>query len=416
MRNLYLEIFGSSNASYHPMIVQNGTLFIGDGCYIHQYENTLTHWALDLPTDYVITTLAKMDIVLLVGTEISSDIAKGTVFNWNTWSESWSIEDEIPEASIQAFIPVDNYVYVMAGNRTNVYFYNGQQLQLFRRVGGEYDRTDKAKVHPNATASLHGIPLIGVSNSSGNPIESGVYGMGTANPSLYPRIFDLEYVLSEGLSDIEIGDITVMGGEVFVSWKKGTDYGVDTFDGDNLHSGSYIQTRVLYNDRNNQNVYRKAIVNYLSVFDNTPQAVTFNVDDTVTLNAHGLQDGEAIVFSSAGVLPAELTAGTTYYVRDVTINTFKVSATEGGSAIDLTDVGTGVHKVALEKIIRLYYRSDYDLEWTELDLTHDLENKQFYTESFGESAFCIEFKLEMRAWKDEGVIVDQITFYPQENV
>lgn len=57
--------------------------------------------------------------------------------------------------------------------------------------------------------------------------------------------------------------------------------------------------------------------------------------DLITVTAHGLTDGTKIVFQS-GYAPAGLTANTTYYVRDSTSNTFKVSATLGGSAIDIT--------------------------------------------------------------------------------
>ena len=415
---MYLEIYGESNDDYHPMVVQNDVLFIGDNNYVHQYENTLTLNALDIPAEHVIKCLGKMDIDLLLGTEPASTIAQAMIFRWNTWSESWTIEDEIPENGIHAFIPVDNFVYVVAGDRGNVYFYNGQQLQLYRRIGGEFDRTDKIEVNPNATASLHGIPLIGVGNSSGNPIECGVYGMGTVNPQVFPRIFDLEYVLSEGLSDMEIGSITVYGDDILVSWYDGdSTYGVDTFDGDNLYSGTYIQTRVLYQDRNTRSVYRGARINYKEVLDNTAQTVTFtNATDIVNLTDHGLQDGEPVVFSTTDTLPDELTAGTTYYVRDVADDTFKIAETSGGTAIDITDDGTGTHKVALANIIRFYYRKDYDTSWTELDLIHNEDKHQFVVDSFGDTTFCIEFKLELRAWADEGVVIDQITLLPQGNV
>lgn len=418
LTNMYLEIYGESNDEYHPMVVLNDVLFIGDNNYVHQYENTLTLNALDIPSQHTIRCLGKMDIDLLLGTEVASSVAKAMIFRWNTWSESWSIEDDIPESGIHAFIPVDNYVYVVAGDRGNVYFYNGQQLQLYRRIGGEFDRTDKIEVHPNATASLHGIPLIGVSNESGNPIECGVYGMGTVNPQVFPRIFDLEYVLSEGLSDNEIGAISVFGNDILVSWYDGTSaYGIDTFDGDNLYSGTYIQTRVLYQDRNTRSVYRGARINYKEVLDNTPQTVTFtNATDIVNLTDHGLQDGEPVVFSTTDTLPDELTAGTTYYVRDVTDDTFKIAATSGGSAINITDDGTGTHKVALDNIVRFYYRKDYDTSWTELDLIHDEDKHQFTVDTFGDATFCVEFKLELRAWADEGVVIDQITLLPQGNV
>lgn len=63
--------------------------------------------------------------------------------------------------------------------------------------------------------------------------------------------------------------------------------------------------------------------------------------DVVTSTAHGYSDGDPVAFSSlSGGAP--LVNGTTYFVRDSTANTFKVAATLGGAAIDLTtDVASG---------------------------------------------------------------------------
>lgn len=63
----------------------------------------------------------------------------------------------------------------------------------------------------------------------------------------------------------------------------------------------------------------------------------------VTWNAHGLSDGDPIVFSTTGALPAPLVAGTLYYVVASTTNSFSVAATAGGTAIDTTTAGSGVH-------------------------------------------------------------------------
>lgn len=57
--------------------------------------------------------------------------------------------------------------------------------------------------------------------------------------------------------------------------------------------------------------------------------------DTVTVTAHGYLDTQKIVFLT-GYAPAGLTANTTYFVRDKTTDTFKVAATSGGTAIDIT--------------------------------------------------------------------------------
>lgn len=60
--------------------------------------------------------------------------------------------------------------------------------------------------------------------------------------------------------------------------------------------------------------------------------------DTVTCPSHGYVDTNKIVFYGDTV-PAGLTEGTVYYVRDATADTFKVSASAGGAAIDLTSAG-----------------------------------------------------------------------------
>ena len=66
----------------------------------------------------------------------------------------------------------------------------------------------------------------------------------------------------------------------------------------------------------------------------------------VTWNTHGLAENAAVVFTTTGSLPTGLTAGTTYYVKTVlTANTFTVSATKGGAAIDTSSAGSGTHTV-----------------------------------------------------------------------
>lgn len=63
--------------------------------------------------------------------------------------------------------------------------------------------------------------------------------------------------------------------------------------------------------------------------------------DIATSTAHGFTANQPVVFRGlAGGTP--LVNGTTYYARDITTDTFKVSATAGGSAINLTtDITVG---------------------------------------------------------------------------
>lgn len=71
---------------------------------------------------------------------------------------------------------------------------------------------------------------------------------------------------------------------------------------------------------------------------------TFTADDstdTYTASAHGLSDGTPVTVSASTSLPTGLSANTTYYVITSTTNTFQLSATYGGSAIDISSTGTG---------------------------------------------------------------------------
>lgn len=62
--------------------------------------------------------------------------------------------------------------------------------------------------------------------------------------------------------------------------------------------------------------------------------------DVFTAPGHALANGDAVAFRGA-TLPGGIVAGTIYYVRDVSGTTFKVSATLGGVAINLTTDGSG---------------------------------------------------------------------------
>lgn len=70
--------------------------------------------------------------------------------------------------------------------------------------------------------------------------------------------------------------------------------------------------------------------------------------ETITATAHGLSDGnKVLVFTDGGTLPGGLAEETEYYIIGSTANTFQLSTTSGGSAINLTTDGVGNNYVAL---------------------------------------------------------------------
>lgn len=79
--------------------------------------------------------------------------------------------------------------------------------------------------------------------------------------------------------------------------------------------------------------------------DSTPATVTITIatPGVVSWAGHGLPNGREVVFTTTGALPTGLTAGTVYYVVSASTNTFQVSATKGGAAIDTSGTQSGVH-------------------------------------------------------------------------
>ena len=64
--------------------------------------------------------------------------------------------------------------------------------------------------------------------------------------------------------------------------------------------------------------------------------------DTIAYTAHGLLTGDVLVYNNGGGTSATgLTSGTTYYViaSGLTVDAFKVSATDGGTTVDITGTG-----------------------------------------------------------------------------
>lgn len=74
--------------------------------------------------------------------------------------------------------------------------------------------------------------------------------------------------------------------------------------------------------------------------------IVFTADsgtDTLTSTAHGLSDDDRIVLATTNTLPVGLDEITIYYVVSSTANTFKVSTSSGGSAVNFTTNGVGTH-------------------------------------------------------------------------
>ena len=73
--------------------------------------------------------------------------------------------------------------------------------------------------------------------------------------------------------------------------------------------------------------------------------------DVVTSDGwHGFSVNDTVTFSSSGTLPTGISSGTTYYILTTPSTTsFTIGTAEGGSTLDITGTGSGVHKVIVNR-------------------------------------------------------------------
>lgn len=79
---------------------------------------------------------------------------------------------------------------------------------------------------------------------------------------------------------------------------------------------------------------------------------TFTADagtDYCTSTAHNLHNGHLVVLTTTGTLPAGLSLATSYWVINKTADTFQLSASYFGSAVNITDAGTGTHTWTVDR-------------------------------------------------------------------
>lgn len=275
--------FAVTDSSWHPMAIQNLTLFIGDGnrvCSVND-AGTFDNNALDIKTPYRIKTMTHYDLDLLIGTFVNTNVNKTEIIRWDCVSESWNTSDPIEEAGINAFIRDDNYVYVQAGRAGNIYFYNGEQLEPYKRIPGDYSNVKYGEVYHDAVGNFKGIPVFGFSNSpeagntTGNPASQGVYSFGSYSRD-YPKVLDLSWVISQGVvAGVEIGAVLVQDFELFVAWKEGSNYGVDKIDYTAKYASAYFETMMLFQDKRDVS---KTLSEVYSLYETLPTncGITFS--------------------------------------------------------------------------------------------------------------------------------------------
>jgi uncharacterized phiE125 gp8 family phage protein len=137
-------------------------------------------------------------------------------------------------------------------------------------------------------------------------------------------------------------------------------------------------------------------INAASITYTAGYAAPFTVNATTnvcTISGRTLADGDTVRLSnSGGTLPAGLSLLTTYYVRDYTAGTFKLALTLNGTAIDITDAGTGTHFVGVVPAKAI--------QAMKLLIGHSYENREAVAVEQGVTVSKIPMAVESLLWQD----------------
>ena len=131
------------------------------------------------------------------------------------------------------------------------------------------------------------------------------------------------------------------------------------------------------------------------------QTVTsdFGTDEKLDATGHGLVNTDRVIItSSAGDVPAGLSQDVVYFVVNKTTNDFEVSLSSSGSAVNITDNGTGTHSVHAVTAVTLVDEgtySSYDIIAASVDISAQPSDTDMVL--FVQSKNTKEFKLHGQA-------------------
>ena len=268
------QTFTSTDSEFHPMTVVNGVLYIGDKNMVASVNaaSTFTANDLDLEEPQRIKTMVPKDIDLLIGTIVAQTVNECKLIRWDTVQTSWQYEETVLENGINAFFWLGTQLVVQAGTMGNLYLYDGQTLQPYKRIPGTWTPTKFGEVYPQAVGVFQNLAIFGLSNSpaaansTGNPADQGIYTLGHYSKD-YPVVLSgPEFIISQDkVATIEIGAVLVEGTDLYVSWKDGANFGVDKLNWSAKYASAYIESRVMTADPENLIEFLRVFASYSSL-------------------------------------------------------------------------------------------------------------------------------------------------------
>lgn len=224
----------NGDPTWHTMSEALGVLLICDSKDIAMvdYEGAFAGGgapALDLPRSHRTKCLLGMDQLVIIGSTKGDKVEEGWLWTWDKIQPSWIQRRLVAERGINAMMQGE-FIIIQAGVRGSLYFWDTSSLVRIKKLPGEY-----GWINPGGICNMAGLPVMGLSGSD----KCGVYSYGRLNKN-DPYSLNLEFVPSHGkLTGTSIGAVTMFEDQIYVSWKDGATFGIDTIDQDKKAEGRY---------------------------------------------------------------------------------------------------------------------------------------------------------------------------------
>lgn len=215
------------NAPWHTMRVCTGTLQIANNnkLALVGYDNSYTPEALQLQPGTVAKCLIERNVYCIVGAYRLDWRDESMLYVWDTNSLDYNQKTPIPLSAINAMIDTE-IALMQVGTNGQLYISDPNTIMPILSIPGG------GRCFVDGVTGDRGMALFGIfGNSAG---YNGIWSYGRLDKQ-HSVVLNYEYPLDCD----EIGSITKVGTDIFISYRHGTDYGVKKVDLANKADAEY---------------------------------------------------------------------------------------------------------------------------------------------------------------------------------
>jgi hypothetical protein len=236
----------------HPMAQFLQYTLIGNGNYLAVWEplsptdppnNEFQRHRLTFPDGFEVCGITPTDEFAVIACEKRStdgtkDFQEGKLFIWDGSAQTYNQIIDVSGGSPESIYTYNNYPYFFVNGSLCAWLggKNIVQIRALANTSNVYtDTVDNTHCYPNMMTVRDNLLHLGYPSSTTNvSIEHGVYTWGTLDKN-FPNSFGYGYVIStqtrlNTAGTLQIGCVRNFGDEMYISWKDGTDYGIDIVD------------------------------------------------------------------------------------------------------------------------------------------------------------------------------------------